>query len=385
TIEAFERQVEHLYGRGQARVFPGLGPTLSESFYAQTQNYPQRLYVALLPHNKTIFNTILELIELYHRTLQNLQRASLGSANPYGGRVEPSTQQWLDLLDPYVTSLTYFLANRELDSIRTDIKGDVIPNLERDGYLPIEPRDLTGGTSTDEVTRTLERLEQTGSPDRPADAVLATNMISHGVDIDRFNSMIFYGMPRQTAEYIQASSRVGRAHVGIVFVCLHPARERDQSHYTYFAKYHEFIGQLIEPVAINRWAKFSLRRTVPGLFMAVLLQLLSNSAGEARNGGKYYMRDYVRQKISNGSIQADQFISLLEEAYLVNSPTNVAEQNFRAEINRRVRMFLDQIQNASPSCKYVSDALIPKPMISLRDVDESLVIELDTTCVEAQK
>ncbi|MCA1626557.1 MAG: hypothetical protein LC742_01130, partial [Acidobacteria bacterium] len=56
TIEAFARQVEHLYGRREARVFPGLGPTQGQSFYAQTRNYPQRLFVGLLPHNKTIFN-----------------------------------------------------------------------------------------------------------------------------------------------------------------------------------------------------------------------------------------------------------------------------------------------------------------------------------------
>lgn len=379
TIEAFARQVEHLYGRSQARVFPGLGPTLADSFYAQTQQYPQRLFVGLLPHNKTIFNTILELIELYHRTVQDLQRWPAASPNPYGGSVDPSTPQWADLLDPYVTSLTYFLANRELDSIRTDLKGDVLPNLEAAGYIPIEPLDMTGGTSTDEVTRILDRLEQPGAMDRPVDAVLATSMISHGVDVDRLNAMIFYGMPRQTAEYIQASSRVGRAHVGIVFGCLHPARERDQSHYTYFAKYHEFIGQLIEPVAINRWAKFSLRRTAPGLFMATLLQLLSNSAGEAQNGGRYYKRDYVSQKISSGNIQASQFIPLLEAAYLVNAPSNTAEEDFRAEIARRVQMFLDQILNAGASCTWVSNALIPQPMTSLRDVDESLPIELDSS------
>jgi hypothetical protein len=379
TIEAFARQVEHLYGRSQARVFPGLGPTLAESFYAQTQNYPQRLFVGLLPHNKTIFNTILELIELYHRIVQDLQRLPGTLPNPYGGSVAPGTPQWVDLLDPYVTSLTYFLANRELDSIRTDLKGDVVPNLELAGYTPIEPLDMTGGTSTDEVTRILDRLEQPGTPDRPADAVLATSMISHGVDVDRLNAMIFYGMPRQTAEYIQASSRIGRAHVGIVFGCLHPARERDHSHYTYFAKYHEFIGQLVEPVAINRWAKFSLRRTAPGLFMGTLLQLLSNAPGEAQNGGRYYMRDYVSQKISSGNIQASQFIPLLEAAYLVNAPDNVAEEDFRAEIARRVQMFLDQILNAGASCTWVSNALIPQPMTSLRDVDESLPIELDSS------
>jgi hypothetical protein len=68
-----------------------------------------------------------------------------------------------------------------------------LPNLERDGYAPIEPLDMTGGTSTDEVTRILDRLEQAGTVDRPADAVLATSMISHGVDVDRLNAMIFYG------------------------------------------------------------------------------------------------------------------------------------------------------------------------------------------------
>jgi len=337
------------------------------------------LFVGLLPHNKTIFNTVLELIELYHHIVQDLQRIPVGSSNPYGGTIAPSTPQWHQFLDPYITSLTYFLANRELDSIRTDIVGDVNPNLTRDNYQQIEPLDMTGGTSTDEVTQILEHLEQPGLPGRPADAVLATSMISHGVDVDRFNSMFFYGMPRQTAEYIQASSRVGRSHVGIVFTCLHPARERDQSHYTYFAKYHEFIGQLVEPVAINRWAKFSINRTMPGLFMGVLLQILSNSPQAGSEGGRYYRLEYVKRKISEGIIQSDQFIPFLEEAYLVSGATGTAEMAFREEIRKRVQSFLDFIITARPDVEWVSEALIPKPMASLRDVDEAITIELDRT------
>jgi hypothetical protein len=378
TIEAFERQVRHLYGRDVARVFPGLGPTQSESFYAHTQSHPQRLFVGLIPHNKTIFNTVLELIELYHRVLQDLQRLDSG-ANPFGGAIEIGTSEWRQLLDPYVTSLTYFLANRELDSIQTDIVGDVNPNLERDGYLPVELLDMTGGTSTDQVTRILERLEQPSTSDSSPDAVLATSMISHGVDVDRLNAMIFYGMPRQTAEYIQASSRVGRSHVGIVLNCLHPARERDQSHYTYFAKYHEFIGQLVEPVAINRWARFSIKRTMPGLFMGVLLQILSNTAQAAPSGGKYYRVEHVKQKISEGTIGPDQFIPFLEAAYLVTDRDGIAENTFRSEIRNCVQKFLfDFILSARPDVEWVSDALIPKPMTSLRDVDETLNIELDS-------
>jgi hypothetical protein len=246
TIEAFERQVNHLYGRSplQASVFPCPGPTLGHSFYAETLDHPQRLYVGVIPHNKTIFNTILELIELYHREIQALQGLANGSPNPYGGAIGPGSLEWHQLLDFYATSLTYFSSNRELNSIRTDLEGDVNPNIQHDRLMPLEISELTGSTSTDNVSRILERLEREAPPGSSPDTILATSMVSHGVDIDRLNSMIFYGMPRQNSEYIQASSRVGRNHVGIVFVCLHPVRERDQSHYACFIKFHEFLGQL---------------------------------------------------------------------------------------------------------------------------------------------
>lgn len=380
TIEAFARQVEHLYGREpvQARVFPGLGPMLGQSFYAETLAYPQRLFVGLIPHNKTIFNTILELIEYYHREIQCLQRLPSSATNPYAGALTPGTPEWRGLLDYYATSLTYFLSNRELNSIRTDLEGDVNPNLQRDSLTPLEIAELTGSTGTDEVTRILERLEGALAPNPSIDAVLATSMVSHGVDVDRFNAMIFYGMPRQNAEYIQASSRVGRVHVGIIFNCLHPARERDQSHYAYFVKFHEFLGQLVEPVAINRWSKFSVNRTLPGLFMGVLLQLIANRSGES-NPNRYYMLDFVKRKISEGSLRADDFIPLLEEAYRVQAASTTGEMAFRDEIRLRVQQFLDWILGAGSGRTFVSEVLIPKPMRSLRDVDEATDIELDNT------
>lgn len=380
TIEAFGRQVAHLYGRSrdQARVFPGLGPTAGQSFYAETLDYSQRLFVGLIPHNKTIFNTILELIEFYHREIQQLQRIGYGTLNPYGGKLVPGTVEWNDLLDYYVTSLTYFLANRELNSIRTDLNGDVNPKLQRAGLNQFDIHELTGSTSTDDVTIILERLERRASSREQSDAVLATSMVSHGVDVDRFNSMIFYGMPRQNAEYIQASSRVGRSRVGIVFTCLHPARERDQSHYTYFVKYHEFLGQLVEPVAINRWSKFSINRTLPGLFMGVLLQVLANRSKD-KKVNQYYMLDFVKQKMSDATLQLSDFIPILEGAYLVDPTNPIGEQEFRQQINKQVRMFWDQIISSGSRSKFVSEVLIPKPMRSLRDIDEAIDIELDSS------
>ena len=297
-------------------------------------------------------------------------------ANPYGGALIPATQEWHALLDFYITSLTYFLAGRELNSIHTDLEGDTNPNLQRNGLLPLEINELTGSTSTDDVSRILERLERAATPMSAADSVLATSMVSHGVDVDRLNAMIFYGMPRQTAEYIQASSRVGRSHVGLIFTCLHPARERDQSHYVYFVKFHEFLGQLVEPVAINRWSKFSINRTLPGLFMGVLLQIIANRSGE-RNPNRYYMLEFIKQKISDGSLRAENFASILEGAYLVQPAVTIGESTFRDEIRRRLPQLLDQIISAGSNNKFVSEVLIPKPMRSLRDVDEAIEIELD--------
>ena len=379
TIEAFERQVEHLYGRTrkQARVFPGPGPTLGSSFYAQTQDYPQRLFYGIIPHNKTILNAILEILQYYHETLQRLQQLPSDTPNPYDGCVRPGSSDWQMLIDNYVTSLAYFLAARDLSSIHTDLENAVNTELQRHDYRPLEISEMTGSTSTSEVTRILEQVESScPSLGETPDAILATSMISHGVDVDRFNGMLFYGMPRQNAEYIQASSRIGRRHVGLVLMCLHPARERDQSHYAYFTKFHEFLGQFIEPVAINRWSKFSVQRTLPGLFMSVLLQDIANRSGES-NPNLFYMLDFVKKQISSGKLSADDFIPLLEDAYGVSHPNNSAEEGFHSEIRQHVRQFLDQIIGAGSHELFVSNALIPRPMRSLRDVDEAIEIELE--------
>ena len=46
--------------------------------------------------------------------------------------------------------------------------------------------------------------------------IIATNMISVGIDVSRFNTIVINSMPRNIAEYIQASSRVARDEDGVV-------------------------------------------------------------------------------------------------------------------------------------------------------------------------
>ena len=136
-----------------------------------------------------------------------------------------------------------------------------------------------------------------------------------------------------------------------------------------------FLGQMIEPVAINRWAKFSTQRTLPGLFMAVLLQLLAHRQGE-RSPGLYSRAEYIRRKILGGQINEDDFIPFLKTAYGVSVANTPAEITIQNEIELRVRQNLDRIRETTGD-NWLSDVLYPRPMTSLRDVDEPIEIELD--------
>lgn len=377
TIESFERQVKHLYGRIRSNIFPGPGPELKSSFYTETFDFPQRYYVGIIPHNKTLFNAILELIKIYHEILNELKVIKLGAPNPYKGSVKPGTKEWSKLLKSYSTSLVYFNSMRYLSGIHHDLEFATNPLLEDEGYRALSISELTGHVSSVALSNTLEKLE-TQQPESKGfiDTILATSTVSHGVDVEGLNAMIFYGMPRQTGEYIQSSSRVGRIHTGIVFNCLDPVRERDQSNYLYFIKQHEYMGRMVEPVAIDRWSKFSIQRTIPGLFMGVLLQLISNSK-HTQNPNNFYLLKYVKNLIINGELTKEQFVPILEHSYLLNDQEKQIPSYFKNEIEKSVDRFFDAIIESTNLDTFVSEALIPAPMRSLRDVDEPIVITLD--------
>ena len=139
TIEEFERQIEHLYGRERSlsRVFPGAGPALGRSFYAETLDYPQRIYTGIIPHNKTIFNAILELLAYYQEVIQDLQRMNTSDANPYGGALKPGTAGWTQIVDLCATLVSYFRSSRDLSAIRTDLDTAVNSDLQKTASGPL--------------------------------------------------------------------------------------------------------------------------------------------------------------------------------------------------------------------------------------------------------
>jgi hypothetical protein len=137
---------------------------------------------------------------------------------------------------------------------------------------------LSGDDGIEVVKEVLKWMETTQKDLNPNDSerlsyVVATSLISHGVDIDRLNLMLFFGWPNTTAEYIQASSLAGRTVPGLVFILFRPQRARERGIFDYFVKSHEYLDQMVEAVPIDHFAHNALYRTAFGLLLGRLLHI----------------------------------------------------------------------------------------------------------------
>jgi len=191
--------------------------------------------------------------------------------------------------DPYMTLIGYFNSLRELggmrrlveDEVRNRVRGigeDKIPMLyvgshpwAADRKLEM-PAELTSRETTDNVKKTKARLaaRRVAKDKDPLDVVLASSMISVGLDIDRLGLMVVTGQPKTTSEYIQATSRVGRAYPGLVVTCLNVMRPRDRSHYERFVAYHESFYRDVEATSVTPYSGQALDRGLVGTLLSMI-------------------------------------------------------------------------------------------------------------------
>jgi len=147
--------------------------------------------------------------------------------------------------------------------------------------------ELTSRVSSQDIPRYLDQMEvpfravfdpkkghfvaqKTDSKDpNPMDVVLATNMLSVGVDVNRLGLMVVNGQPKSTAEYIQATSRVGRQFPGLVFTVLAWSRPRDLSHFETFEHYHATFYKHVEAQSATPFAARALDRGLTGALVSL--------------------------------------------------------------------------------------------------------------------
>lgn len=272
TIRRFEDQCRSLYAR-DVRQFPAPGLDADDSFFAReaeiTDRKPGRMYVGIMASGKTS---------------TTMQVRLLADCIQGAGLLDTVSS----IKDHYWTQVVYCNSIRELGISKSIIYDDVKEYSKKlADRLGTEPRsysdnaveELTGRVSAETIPEVLQRLE-IGYPSKEAiDVLLATNMISVGVDIDRLGLMMILGQPKTTSEYIQASSRVGRKHPGLIVTLYSPVKSRDRSHFEQFRKYHQALYRYVEPTSVTPFSSPARVKALP----AIVITLLRHMLGYAKN------------------------------------------------------------------------------------------------------
>ena len=303
TIRRASDQGRMLFDRAVSQ-FPPAGIDARDSWFAvetPKERKASRQYVGLLTPSTSQSMLLI-------RTYANLlHRAALAETDE---RVR----------DAYWTLVGYFNSLRLLAAAELQVHDDVDAYLgylaKRDGTtkrLVDQQTELTSRANSSDVPRRLKQIEKRLPDPDVVDVLLATNMISVGVDVDRLGLMAVMGQPQTTAEYIQATSRVGRRHPGLVAVMLNSARSRDRSHYESFKHFHSALYREVESTSVTPFSSRARDRGLHAVVVALARILIPEARtntdagriGEFRGKLEEIVRTALLTRV--GSVDGDEY------------------------------------------------------------------------------
>lgn len=269
TTRASEQQVRELMARDVA-AFPPAGLDADDNYFSEPDpESAGRLYLGIMPQAHTPSWAVGQLAT---------ELLNAPAAVGLDGHAK----------DRYWTLAVYHNSLRELGRTVTILRDDVQSNLSRraGGGEPVRVvrpdgvEELNGNVPSDELIRLLQRLDK--GPDDPdvIDALATTNIMSVGIDVERLGVMLVNGHTKTTAEYIQATSRVGRGETpGLVVTMFRSGKPRDRSVFESFGAYHGAYYRFVEPSSVTPWSLQARRRAL----RAALVILVRHGVGLSTN------------------------------------------------------------------------------------------------------
>ena len=283
TIRRAPEQVRALFDR-RLTVFPPPALDAASSWFGDetpTTQAPGRLYVGVFAPGKSVKTALLRVQAALLSRAKSLHEADA------------------ETLDTYMTLIGYFNSLRELGGAVRLAEDDIPsrirllhrrdPDTWASRFLN-ERRELTSNVRAEQIPEILGMLERrfpAGGPlpgSYPVDVLMASNMISVGVDIDRLGLMVVNGQPKTTAEYIQATSRVGRQSPGLVVTVYNWTRPRDISHYERFRSYHSALYRYVEATSVTPFSSRARDKGLAGV-MTALVRLGDDSMTPGKAAG----------------------------------------------------------------------------------------------------
>lgn len=296
TVRKAREQVQNVFMR-QVAVFPPSGLDVEDNYFSRQRpvaDQSGRRYLGICAPGSSRPSVLIRVYTAFLTAAQEL------------------FDRFGDVADPYMTMVGYFNSLRELGGMKRLAEDDVqfrafrvqMSDVDRPGLAQRNIkniRELTSRVSNHDIPEYLDQLEVkfkaeynqsleryvtrwTADEARAIDLVLATNMLSVGVDVNRLGVMAVNGQPKGTAEYIQATSRVGRAHPGLVCTVLTWARPRDLSHYETFEHYHATFYKHVEAQSVTPFSPRALDRGLTGSMLS-LMRLEHESFGPNKGAG----------------------------------------------------------------------------------------------------
>lgn len=367
TIEGFEHQVRHLYGVKHARRFPGRGFDRLRSFYAEPDTDGEgnvkvgRIFLAFRSASFHQADAAAFCTEILQTEIDRLvKNPHLALAFLKDATTEEDVYR---LLVFYTTTLNYvgsLQRGTRVSQALEEAAEKTRSETKREMTVEYHSSRSSGAQVADLVHR-VEAPPKWHSPEF-LDALVATNMISHGVDLERINLMTMDGVPEETAEYIQASSRSGRKHVGLVVVVLPAFSIRATSIYHRFLEYHEHLDRMVSPVPVNRFAKYAARRTLPGVLMGIVYGRHAAEIGNQKLKERHEAGDLL-------TTLGPKAMEELRGAYALGQ--GVYDENLELGLSQTLTEQLEVVEGSIRTSqeRYLKDAVKPAPMRSLRDVE----------------
>lgn len=439
TVSEPQRQMRNLYQRANTVQFPYPGPDLYRSFYAapkQPDSTPDDVERAALPvadvelrsHWARVYGSVLtnghrhtvamaSVLGHYHLVITGLyERLRSGDpAQEQEARAElirwvssgPLSAQFarllgtadaatlLTLVDLHRISLTYVTNKKGGDQVidTEKVQFEKLHLAEGIEGQALASELISGAVSAAEIQDIVRRAETRVGVNQPFPdlsetlrSVIATSAISHGVDVEEFNAMFFAGIPSDIAEYIQASSRIGRTHVGFSLLVPVPQRYRDRFVLEIHDIFHRFLERMILPAAVDRWAEKALVRVMPSFFqeyvcgMSAIESLCAADDDKKRISPVYLMAADVRSFLGVPANAKATEVFMERALGLGFSPSPEGKQYYKALLKDQLNRYqqdlgVDRLVNATRLAQFFAvRAPLLRPMTSLRDVDQPGVI-----------
>ena len=292
TIKAAQVQVSKIFNRSKTVIFPPPGIDGKDSFFSWETGNKGKMFVGVSFSQKS---GKFALGKLYAALLQRMQNIRL------------SKRRSDEEIDPYWTLVGYYNSTRELGGANRLVEDDVVKNIDtladaiydkpdsaRDPGSPERGIDeLTARKTQREINVIRDKLERTlyNSPDDVISILLATKMISIGIDIPRLSLMAINGQPKTATEYIQVTGRIGRDKKapGIVFVLFNPYKPRDLSHYQNFDGFHRTMQKHVEPLSLTPFSIPAYTRGLHAVLIA-MIRLTDKYMSGKKDADKFEMK-----------------------------------------------------------------------------------------------